>query len=437
MLFKDMHCLVFGLGKAGVAASLLLRDNGADVYVCDDDPEKQVPDCENVTLENAPWEKLDYLVLSPGVPLHFPAPHAVVKLARQHNIPIICDIHLLQALQPHATYIGITGTNGKSTTTALTYHILKEAGKSVSVGGNIGTAAATLATTKQDIYVLELSSYQCDLLYDAETQGLLEQAPLARSSVQHAALLNITPDHIDRHGSMKQYADAKKALLDHATETQIIATEDAYTQAIATALEAANSNARLMCVSAADATPTRYLPGAHNAQNIAVASALCTTIGLSETEIAEGIESFTGLAHRLERLGNINNNITVVNDSKATNAIATEQALRSFAEPIFWIVGGVAKEGGIASLAPEFSRIKHAYVIGEAATDFSELLSAHNVEHSTYESLEAAAHAAIKAAKTYDKNAVILLSPACASFDQFPNFEARGDAFKKSVSGYL
>jgi UDP-N-acetylmuramoylalanine--D-glutamate ligase len=436
---------VFGLGKTGLAAARALHKSGADVYAWDDGDnarstiEKHMPGVRCVPIEEWPWQHLQALVLSPGVPLTHPEPHPVVRRAHANDVACIGDIELLYRANPNATYIAITGTNGKSTTTSLIAHILQQAGRTIQVGGNLGIAALALdALGEGGVYVLELSSYQLELV--------------ASTRFHVAVWLNISPDHLDRHGSMEHYIAAKRHIFDRQTEsdTAVIGVDDVDSHAVAQA-QMVKEVPRVIPIAAhaslregvqfqdgvvtnlfapdktIDLRNSRTLAGAHNGQNAAAAYAACMAIGLSHEAIAAGMESFPGLAHRMQWLGEIGK-VGFVNDSKATNADAAEKALQSYRN-IYWICGGVPKSGGIAALGGCMDRVRHAYLIGDARDAFAKTLDAFGVTYTQCHTLDVAVeHAAHDAAASADE-AVVLLSPACASFDQFPNFEARGDRF--------
>ncbi|WP_292382245.1 UDP-N-acetylmuramoyl-L-alanine--D-glutamate ligase, partial [Mesorhizobium sp.] len=385
-------------------------------------------------------------VLSPGVPLTHPKPHWTVELARGAGVEVIGDIELFcrerTLSAPDAPFIAITGTNGKSTTTALTAHILQASGRDTQMGGNIGRAVMTLDPPTPDRhYVVECSSYQIDL------------APSINPTA--GILLNLTPDHLDRHGTMQHYASIKERLV-AGSETAIIGIDDSWCAQIAERLERAGRQViriskRLPLTDGyfADGTNLmeavhgRYsrvaflegigsLRGQHNAQNALAAVAACLKVGLDLGEIQSGLESFPGLAHRMEQVGR-KDHVLFVNDSKATNADAAAPALSSFSR-IYWIAGGLPKEGGIEPLRGFFPRIAKAYLIGEAAPAFSATLG-EAVPYEISGTLAAAVeHAAHDAAKDDSGEAVVLLSPACASFDQFKNFEVRGEAFRQAAS---
>lgn len=436
---------VFGLGKAGDGAIAALLAAGAQVFAADDREASMRETAERyagrvrvIPVQEWPWASLTALVLSPGVPLTHPAPHPAVQLAHQHSVPVLGDVELLFRACPEARYVAITGTNGKSTTTTLIGHILKECGLRVEVGGNLGDAALTLAPLRADgVYVLELSSYQLDLV---------------QSTRFHVAcFLNITPDHLDRHGDMKGYVAAKMRIFDRqqAGDVAVIATDDDYTRACAQSIErrGAATVVRVSAQSEAavyvqggwlvdggqrfDLSGIQTLTGQHNGQNAAVAYAAARACGLAPEAIYAAMRSFSGLRHRLQTVATFGG-VRFINDSKATNADATSHALKPF-QHIYWIAGGKAKEGGIKSLAPYFSHIRHAFLIGAAEEEFARTLEG-RVPFSRCGTLHnAVAQAAAMAFREGTAGAVVLLSPACASFDQWKSFEHRGDAFCQQV----
>ncbi|HEY6631480.1 MAG TPA: UDP-N-acetylmuramoyl-L-alanine--D-glutamate ligase [Rhizobiaceae bacterium] len=448
--FDGKRVALFGLGGSGMATALALKAGGADVLAWDDNPDSVAKAAaEGIPtgdLHAAAWAGFSSLVLSPGVPLTNPKPHWTVELARGAGVEIIGDVELFcreRALQaPGAPFIAITGTNGKSTTTALTAHILKAAGRDAQMGGNIGRAVMTLDPLKSDrYYVVECSSYQIEL------------APSINPTA--GILLNLTPDHLDRHGTMQHYASIKERLV-AGSDTAIIGVDDSYCQQIADRLERVGQHVvriskRLPLTDGyfADGTDLmeaehgRYerigflegigsLRGQHNAQNALAAVAACLKVGLDLGEIQSGLESFPGLAHRMEQVGR-KANVLFINDSKATNADAAAPALSSFPR-IYWIAGGLPKEGGIESLRGYFPRIAKAYLIGEAAPSFSVTLG-EAVSYEISGTLAAAVeHATRDAVLDTSGEVVVLLSPACASFDQFKNFEVRGEAFRQAVN---
>ena len=447
---KNKKIAVFGLGGSGLATAQALVAGDADVVAWDDNPDNVAKaDTKGIPTRNMrelDWATLDALVLSPGVPLTHPHPHWTVELAQAAGVEIIGDIELFTRERnehaPYAPFIAITGTNGKSTTTALIAHVVQSSGRDTQLGGNIGTAIMTLeAPAAHRHYVVECSSYQIDL------------APGLNPSV--GILLNLTPDHIDRHGTMENYAAVKERLVAK-SGTAIIGVDDDYCRAIADRLEQPGRKVVRISVKetlanglyadgpklmrAVDGKAEELLSlegigslrGRHNAQNALAALAACLASGLSREEIAAGFASFPGLAHRMEQVGR-KGNVLFVNDSKATNAEASAPALASF-ERIYWIAGGLPKAGGIESLTSFFPRIAKAYLIGEAAPAFAVTLG-ERVPYEISGTLAAAVeHASRDASLEADGEPVVLLSPACASFDQFRNFEVRGDAFRELVS---
>ncbi|MFO0389732.1 MAG: UDP-N-acetylmuramoyl-L-alanine--D-glutamate ligase [Alphaproteobacteria bacterium] len=444
---------VFGLGKAGEATVTSLLASGAEVYAWDDN-EKSVAGCKLRADHDAhnqqlvtrnykewPWEDLEALVLSPGVPLTHPKPHDVVTVAREHDCRIIGDIEMLYEACPDARYVAITGTNGKSTTTTLIGHILKSCGIRCEVGGNLGTAALSLAPLDENgVYVLETSSYQLDLI------------DKARFNV--AVWLNITPDHIDRHGDIEGYVRAKLHIFanQQKDDTAVIAVDDEWSKDIALGTRYPVLS-KVVPVSVhqqlekgvyvekgilKDNACTEYdlssistLTGKHNWQNAAASYAACCALGLRPEEICKAMESFAGLRHRLQLVAEWKG-IRFINDSKATNADATANALAPY-HTIYWIAGGKPKEGGIVALAPFFGRVTHAFLMGEAQDAFAETLKGKVAFTKCGTLQEALKQAAKQALHEKKKGAVVLLSPACASFDQWKNFEERGDAFCQMV----
>ncbi|HWD26940.1 MAG TPA: UDP-N-acetylmuramoyl-L-alanine--D-glutamate ligase [Rhizomicrobium sp.] len=439
---------VFGLARSGMASIRALRAGGARVYAWDD---KDATRREAAALGAViapfaewPWDTLKALVLSPGVPLTHPKPHAIVERAKASNVPVIGDMELFAREVSGVPVIAITGTNGKSTTTALIGHVLEANGFDAQVGGNIGKAVLELDPPgAKTIYVLELSSYQIDL-----TPGL-------RPDV--SVLSNITPDHIDRHGTLENYAAVKTRLLKQAKSQIVIGVDDALSAAIFTK-HASNGGPPATPVSIGkvlgrgifvvdgtlydaqgqraakvmDLAAATHLPGAHNWQNAALAYAATKPYVRDARAIANAIADFPGLAHRMEDVGRVGA-VRFVNDSKATNADAAGRALACYPD-IFWIAGGKAKEGGIESLGAFFPHIRKAFLIGEAAEPFAATLAG-KVPFEIAFTLDAATRAAQAAAAASGLPApVVLLSPACASFDQFADFEQRGDVFRRVVA---
>lgn len=450
-VFKGKTVALFGLGLSGVASARALTAGGAHVMAWDDAETSRAAAAsdgiEIADLNAADWSEFAALVLAPGVPLTHPEPHWTVKKAQVAGIEIIGDTELFfrerKALGSRARVVAITGTNGKSTTAALTAHVLNAAGLNASLGGNIGTAILDLPPLSDDqVYVIEFSSYQIDL-----TPGLEADA---------AALLNITPDHLDRHGTLENYAAVKSRIFSGLKEENlaVIGVDDIHCRAISGSLDGPYEVARVSVrnpvetgvsanngvlrefskddeIAALDLTGIGSLRGAHNAQNAAVCYALARGMGLDADAIAQGLKTFPGLEHRMEEVGRLGK-VLFINDSKGTNADAAAHALASF-NNIFWIAGGIAKTGGIESLQGYFPSISHAYLIGEAAENFSRTLDG-QVEHTICGTLKKAVAAAAKDAAESDAiEPAVLLSPACASFDQFRSFAVRGDAFKDAV----
>uniref|UniRef100_UPI0035C70B79 UDP-N-acetylmuramoyl-L-alanine--D-glutamate ligase n=1 Tax=Hyphococcus sp. TaxID=2038636 RepID=UPI0035C70B79 len=446
----------FGLGRTGLTAARALIAGGAKVALWDEKPaSREAAAAEGfpvVDLEAADWSQFAALMLSPGVPLTHPKPHAIVRKAKMEKVDVIGDTELfaraLNALEPRARprVIGVTGSNGKSTTTALIGHMLKQAGEDVYVGGNIGEAALSLPAFESGaIYVLELSSFQLDLTHSLRLDA--------------AVFLNLSPDHIERHGSVDGYLEAKKRIFRNQTaeDLAVIGVDDDYAQSVCTELMA-RGPAEVRPVSAGsalgrgvyaldgniyynldgktalagDLSSARSLRGVHNHQNAAAAVAVCEKFGVDPALAVKSALRYEGLPHRIEEVGR-NGKVLFINDSKATNADAAARALAAFTD-IFWIVGGKPKEGGVESLLPMMDRVQRAYLIGEAAAQFeTQLKSA--VKCVQCGNLEKAVAAAAKdAAKSDAKNPVVLLSPACASYDQFKSFTERGEAFRNLVS---
>jgi UDP-N-acetylmuramoylalanine--D-glutamate ligase len=451
-VFAGKNVAVFGLGRSGLLSAAALIKGGADVVVFDDS-EKMLADAKSAgltvtNLKQIDWSHIAALVLAPGVPLTHPEPHWTAQLAQKAGVEVIGDIELFcrERAKSGAScpLIAITGTNGKSTTTALTAHIVASAGYDAQMGGNIGVPVLALEPFSDNrVYVLEVSSYQIDL------------APSMRVSV--GILLNVTEDHLDRHGSMENYA-AIKTLLPSSVEqggTAVIAVDDAWTRSAAERIERAGrkivrvsttgplrdgyyaEGTRIVRAVAGRAYPAAQLAGIgslrglHNAQNAACAIAACAAIGIDLGAIQRGLVSFPGLAHRMQPVGR-KGPILYVNDSKATNADSAAKALGSFND-IFWIAGGKPKTGGIVSLAEFFPRIRKAYLIGEAAQNFANTLDG-KVPYEIVGVMDAAVEAATRDAEASGlKEPVVLLSPACASFDQYRNFEVRGSVFTDLV----
>ncbi len=453
--FAGRTVAVFGLGLSGIATCRALAAGGAHVVAADDGSAgreaAQKAGFAVADLRDADWSRFAALVLAPGVPLTHPEPHWTVHAAKAAGVEIIGDIELFSRerakIAPASPFVAITGTNGKSTTTALITHILRTAGCEVAMGGNIGTAILALPPPSPErVHVIEMSSFQIEL------------TPSLAPSI--GILLNITPDHLDRHGTMQHYA-ALKAGLVNAAARPIVGDDDDWCRDVNERLRLANRS-WVDVISAQSREPSGWyavgtelvarapwtgplgtfadlahasaLRGRHNIQNALAASAAAMALGLSPAAVAAGLNSFPGLAHRLEQIGSVGRAL-FINDSKATNADSTVNALAAFDGGIHWILGGKPKEGGITSLKAYFPRIAKAYLIGEAAPDFAATLQG-AVPYEMSGTLETAvASAARDAAASSAPQPVVLLSPACASYDQFRNFEVRGDAFRTLVAG--
>jgi UDP-N-acetylmuramoylalanine--D-glutamate ligase len=451
-VFSGKKVALFGLGGSGLASASALLVGGADVVAWDDSADSVAKAASagipSGDLRQIDWSRISALVLAPGVPLTHPEPHWTVVLARAAGVEVIGDIELFcrerRSRAPKAPFVAITGTNGKSTTTALVAHLLRSAGREPEMGGNIGTAILSLAPPDAArTHVIECSSYQIDL------------APTLDPSV--GILLNVTEDHLDRHGTLAHYAEVKERLVAGVQENgmAVIGVDDPWCAAAADRVErggkpltrvsvrgvlrdglyvesenimqAANGAAHVI----ARIGGIGSLRGVHNAQNAACAAGAALALGLSAQAIQQGLVSFPGLSHRMEEVGR-KARVLFVNDSKATNADSAAQALACFSD-IFWIAGGRAKTGGIASLDRFFTRIRKVYLIGEAASDFAAELRG-KVPHVVAGTLERAVElAAADAEASQMAEPVVLLSPACASFDQYRNFEVRGDKFRELV----
>lgn len=445
---------VMGLGRSGLATARALMAAGARVQAWDDNPDlRAMATAEGIPVVNladlsAPrgdWGRMAAVVWSPGIPHTLPKPHPVARIARDRGVPLVCDIDLLARARQDSFFLGVTGTNGKSTTTALIGHILDSRHYPVGVGGNLGPAALSLPSLPfHGTYVLELSSYQLELS--------------SALDCDIAVLLNISPDHLDRHGDLEGYVAAKCRIFAGGCRprTAIIGVDDPHGRAIARRL-VERCHCRVIPVSGTevpkggvgvdrdqlvDATQARprplaalsefpALPGDHNAQNAAAAYAACRARGMDARQILPALRSFSGLPHRQERIASLRD-VTFINDSKATNADATAKALACY-DTVYWIAGGRAKEGGITSLAPWFDRIRHAFLIGECASTFEATLRGQVPTHRCGELAKAVKRAAETAWRDGEPGAVVLLSPAAASWDQFTGFEQRGDQFRQLV----
>ncbi|QDL90507.1 UDP-N-acetylmuramoyl-L-alanine--D-glutamate ligase [Paroceanicella profunda] len=460
--YANRRVAVLGLGRSGLATARALSAGGA-LPVCWDDSEarREAAAAEGCLIADLTrpreWEGIDALIVSPGIPHLYPAPHPVVALGQEQGAVLDNDVGLFfrsfatqewENLQVPPRVVCITGSNGKSTTTALLHHILDACGIPSQMGGNIGRGVLDLDPGREgEVVVLELSSYQTEL---------------ARALAPDIAVfLNLSPDHLDRHGGMGGYFAAKRRLFaEGGPERAVIGVDEPEGRFLAAQFrEEADTGEPVIRLSvkskldrhgwsvfarkgflaewrrgrqvaSIDLREMATLPGAHNHQNACAAYAVCRSIGLAPGRIEAAMRSYPGLAHRCELVGE-RAGVRFVNDSKATNADAAEKALLAFPR-VRWIAGGKPKEGGIAPLVPLFDRVAKAYLIGEAAQDFATTLG--DTPHEISGTLEVAlAHAAAEA----EPGDVVLLSPACASFDQFASFEARGAAFTAAVRTLL
>jgi UDP-N-acetylmuramoylalanine--D-glutamate ligase len=435
--FAGKRYAVLGLARSGAAAAEALIASGAEVIGWDRQDIAREPfegRCRLIDPLELDLTGFAGVVVSPGVPLNT---HPIAPHVWQYGLPVIGDIELFaeaRASLPAHMVVGITGTNGKSTTTALTHHILSQAGVPCVMGGNIGDpimAQEPLAPNENGVgvYVLELSSFQIDLTFTLDCDI--------------AALTNITPDHLDRYAGFEAYAASKERLFQmQASGTALICDEDTPTQAIAARLAAEGKPVVRVKTGDLDAAGlaegrSPSLAGPHNAQNAAVAVAICRHLGLSDEAIAHGLATYRGLPHRMERVCEAKG-VTYINDSKATNAASAAPALAAFppdpainagAPRIHWIVGGLPKDDGLGACADHLDNVAAAYTVGEAGPMFADLLDG-RVRVERCELISEAVRRAEEAAQSGD---VVLLSPACASYDQFRDYEKRGHHFRQMV----
>ena len=424
--FAGKKYAVLGLARSGLATVEALVASGARVVAWDNRDEARAAVADKAELAD-PLEidlaGFDGVVVSPGVPLN---KHPIAMQAKLAGVPVIGDIELFALARPTLPahrVVGITGTNGKSTTTALVHHIIETAGIPTRMGGNIGLPILGQEPLPEGgVYVLELSSYQIDL-----TQSL---------DCDVAVLLNITPDHLDRYNGFEGYVASKARLfaMQSADHVAVIATEDEPSRSIATQPGARRVKVKANGIDPAAQSKWPSLQGPHNAQNAAVAIAVANALGISEATIEAALQSYASLPHRMQRVRELNG-VLYVNDSKATNPASTAPALAAYPPVdgrarLHWIVGGLAKTDNLDECAPWFGNVAAAYTIGEAGHMFADLLK----DHMAVDDSEMLSAAVRRAARVAQPGDVVLLSPACASFDQFRDFEARGDAFVAAVA---
>jgi len=444
---------VFGLGLSGLATLSFLLDKKVKFIAYDDNQAnlKKAEDLLNgnkdslCDLDDDQWSQIECLILSPGIPLYFPEPHKIVKIARKYNIEIICDIELFYRYFPNNIYIGITGTNGKSTTTALIGHILKANNIPCKVVGNIGIPILSVSPEKDDIIVIEVSSYQLDLIETVRFNA--------------AILLNITKDHVERHGSLENYTKTKYKIFQTQTkvDSSIIDIDHSLFRNTLESLMG-SLKSRLIKITAGhrskdgisildgvlyqDGIKVDVIPqpdsllGKHNQENIAAAyAAVLSTTNITKEKILNSIFSFKGLPHRIEIVGK-SGNLQFVNDSKATNFESTENALKIF-DNIYWIAGGLPKEGGIEGIVPFKHKIIKAFLVGKGQEEFASTLEKNSIPYTLCGVLDKAFEEAVSQASASSKASIILLSPAAASLDQWKNFEERGNYFASLAKQYI
>lgn len=458
-----MKYVVYGLGISGISALKFLAKRNETVIATEDDEQKirdiahsfaqNYPDLAKkiafLTTENIDFDENTTIIFAPGIALYFPQAHKILDICKKTKATLTCDLEAFYHLNNQSNFIGITGTNGKSTVTALVGFILKELNLDVQVGGNIGIPCFDLPMNPKTTYVFEVSSYQLDLI--------------KKLRFKIAALLNITPDHIDRYGNMQNYITSKRSIFKNQQSGDfaiINIDNDNSCKIFEDFTKQQNFTAHLVPVSTDSicnngvslkdkllynhvakqnsrfALGEVFLKGKHNEENIASAFAISYCYlkqsnllnGDSESKIIAAIQKFKGLEHRMQYVGSIGD-IHFINDSKATNAISAKNALEYY-DNIFWILGGKSKEGGITDLVPYFNKIKKAFLIGQASDEFAQVLQNHNVAFEKCETLANAMEKSFLEAKNHSlKEKNILLSPACASFDQWKNFEQRGEFF--------
>ena len=432
-LYKGKSFFILGLAKSGVSLARYLSREGATLYAWDDGEaarrnfsELNPANTRCIAPDEADWAKIDAIIPSPGIPFTHPAPHAAITAAQSAGVKILCDVDFLFTRYPNARFVGVTGSNGKSTVTALIAHILQHNGNEAYAVGNIGTPALDITPRDADkaVFVVECSSFQLDLC------NLF--AP------QVAVWTNISPDHLDRHGSVAGYVAAKKRLFarQNSGDVAIIGVDDVYSQEVADEL-ASKRNApqiyRATYESAikeniADFSQLPVFSGRHMKQNAYSAFAACRALGVTKETYSRALKSFSPLPHRMEVVRQ-KGRVTYVNDSKATNVASAVEALSAFPR-CRWIVGGKSKGDDLQPLMQYKSHIVRAYAIGASQDMFSQLFEREKIDFVCCDTLEKAFNAAAGDAEKDVNPTTILLSPACASYDQWKNFEERGDYFR-------
>ena len=453
MSFAGKNIAIMGLGKSGLDVASRLIDCGAHVQAWDDNSDGQnMAKKRHIPLTNLNHDdawirtQFDMLILSPGIPHNLPTPHPTALHAHNHNVPIMGEVALLPMMKPHAYYIGITGTNGKSTTTALLEHCLQQANVAVQAGGNLAIPA--LGLPDADVYVLEISSYMAERLNGTKFNV--------------GIFMNLSPDHLDRHGDMDGYLEAKLKMFDGCddTSTAIVIIDDDYTkmayeklnrQGIKTIpisatekyaggiymdddmmVDDRQGQASVIC----NMNDMENLVGQHNRQNMMAVYACLTLQGIDKDNIIPAFKTFTALAHRQQFITALNG-VRFINDSKATNIESAIRGITSY-DNVYWIAGGEGKQSSYEKMTPSLNHISKGYFIGEAENDLAEFFDKTNTPYERCGTLDIAVQKSYYDAVHSDgvrsgENAVVLLSPACASWDQFNSFEQRGDMFAQYV----
>ena len=426
--YKNKNVGILGLGLSGTAAARVLVNSDANIFVFDDKKDISYNPSKTTWLnyKKWPWERINTLIVSPGIPINSLRQHEAIKLAKKHNVDIINDIDLFYQTKPKATIIGITGTNGKSTTVALLNHIFKFNKINSIIGGNYGFPACEIIDPgEMGVIILELSSYQLD--------------GVSQLTLNAGAIINITPDHLDYHEYFGAYKNSKLKILNFLNKGSLFVLDAAnpYLKDITEKKEI--EQVTLIKVNALNGkkfvNENIFLVGKHNFINTAIAAALAKKLGLDDELIKLAVNDFKGLPHRLEPVY-ASKKIKIINDSKATNGEATAAALTAF-KNIYWIAGGEPKKDGIGKALDCLENVIEIFLIGKSSKIFLEQIldSNKNILVMDCSTLENATKLAIeKAQKSKLQNVVILLSPAAASFDQFKNFEARGDKFKNIIN---